>query len=353
MNTRSQGPPPEDNTSADQTRSSPTTPSSRNSGSNNPPITPTRNPEMDELRRLVLSLSNQVTQLRQNSGRSLEEKLIKCLPKTKAPIYKGDSLQLDEFFHSIERYYILRGVDISKTENNRWLGEAIREHLEGSALKYYSDTNDNSSQKPTWIEVKDQLKKRFTVEDQASKDRQELMKIRQGNLSLEKFINKFLELNTRTARESELPEKWQIELFIMGLDNTNVTAHVKLQHDEKLTKVIQSAREADAIYNSRKDYTKEKASNPRKNTKEYKQKGKEFIKKKNCPKHPNAKHGPDDCWTLHPEKKPSNTTGNLKQQNNAAQAEETTPRGDDQMKELYEKLASVSEAITQSLNDQA
>ena len=223
-----------------------------------PPRTPSRSQEIDELKQMVYDLSSQLNMVlnqRSNSPvRSLEEKLIKCLPKTKAPIYKGENLKLEEFFHSIERYYTLRGVDIHKQENNKWLGDAIREHLEGAALKYYSDTNDNRLLKPTWTEVKEQLKKRFTVEDQASKDRQELMKIRQGSNSLEKYINNFLELNTRTARESQLPEKWQIELFVMGLENKDVRAHVKLKHDDKLTTVIQSAREAEAIYTIRRTH---------------------------------------------------------------------------------------------------
>ncbi len=360
----------EDNTSApnigstmrqtvNSTPSTMTPPSRRNPI----PNTPSRDQEMDELKKMVYSLTNQLntvlSQRSNSSSRSIEEKLIKCLPKTKAPVYKGDTLKLDEFFHSIERYYTLRGIDIKVPDHDTWLGEAIREHLEGPALKYYSDTNDSKIVKPSWSQVKIQLKERFAVEDQASKDRQNLIKIRQGSSSLETYINKFLELNTRASRECELPEKWQIELFTMGLESTDVTAHVKLKHDVKLTKVIQSAREADAVYTMRKltpkgDKQPQQPKKDKNGKKDKTQKNEvaETTNKAKCPKHPHAKHGPEDCWVLHPEKKPSVDSGN-KNQNNAAQEGKKKNPSEQNMKELCERLNSISESLSKSLNYQA
>ncbi|GMF46603.1 unnamed protein product [Phytophthora fragariaefolia] len=237
------------------------------------------------------------------------------------PIFDGliDGIKLNSFIFQFESYFKQNGYNIA--QHDHLLIDELNQCVRKKALTWHQRYMMDTSTVKLWSAVKSDMMREFRAPNFDDKIRNQLLTIRQTR-GYHGYVSKFRELQ-RVVRLDELTA---VNLFVNVLSNAEMKKAIQRKQPASLTaavdagflelEVLDKSNAATPLQNRIVSERKARAGNTkqarggvtpkanRNSTGPRSQSNKPASSL--CPHCQKGVHDVDDCWVLHPEKKPPN-----------------------------------------------
>ncbi|POM75660.1 Hypothetical protein PHPALM_7205 [Phytophthora palmivora] len=236
---------------------------------------------------------------------------------TKPPLFEGEinGMKLNSFIFQFEQYYSQKGYDLVRHDS--FVGLELNQSVSKTALTWFERYMTDPDTAKTWSAMKQEMMIKFREPNFTDRMQNQLLTIRQRGKS-GGYVAKFRDLQRIVCLDSQTTKN----IFINGLSDSALRQNILRKQPRDLHEAIKEGFLECEI--ARKNLVKEtteantiKQSDPKKHNTNSTTKPSAKAKtptdsrlpRVTCPHYQRGYHKQEDCWQLHPEKRPKGASG--------------------------------------------